>query len=148
VRLHLLLLLLKLFQTWEHRERVTDSIRAGSNHLARVLPAIHLCGNQAPPLRRVSLAQAAGACHLSESRFRRLFRETMGVGFGTFELRRRLGNAVDTLLTTDIPVADVAARSGFTDGSHLRRDLLRHYHTTPAALRKVPSPRRGEQKAN
>jgi transcriptional regulator GlxA family with amidase domain len=65
----------------------------------------------------------------------------MGVSFGTFELRRRLGSAVDMLLTTDAPVATVAAESGFTDGSHLRRDLLRHYHTTPTALRKVnPSP--------
>jgi AraC-like DNA-binding protein len=135
VRLHLLLLLLKLFQVWEHRDRIADSTRLTSTHLARVLPAIHLCSSQSPPLRRLSLGEAAEACHLSESRFRTLFRETTGVSFGTFELRRRLGRAVDLLLATGVPVETVAAESGFTDASHLRRDLLRHYHTTPAALR-------------
>jgi len=139
VRLHLLLLLLKLFQLWEHRDRITSSASVTSNHVARVLPAIHLCSSQSRPLRRLSIGEAAAACHLSQSRFRALFRETMGVSFGTFELRRRLGGAVDMLMTTDEPVATIADESGFTDGSHLRRELLSHYHTTPAALRKIDS---------
>ena len=135
VRLNALLLLLTLFRVWEHRERVAGSAGVGTNHLSRVLPAVHLCGNQPRPLRRVAMDEAAGACRLSDSRFRSLFRETMGVSFGTFELRRRLGSAVDMLLTTDAPVAAIATESGFTDASHLRRDLLRHYQTTPASLR-------------
>jgi AraC-like DNA-binding protein len=135
VRLHVLLLLLKLFQAWEHRDRIADSTRLTTTHLARVLPAIHLCSGQSLPLPRLSLGEAAEACHLSESRFRTLFRETMGVSFGTFELRRRLGAAVDMLLTTDMPVMEVAWGAGFTDASHLRRDLLRHYHATPSSLR-------------
>jgi len=138
VRLRLLLLLLRLFQIWEHRDRIVNSTGATGNHLARVLPALHLCSHQQSPFQRVGLAEAAGACHLSPSRFRSLFRETIGVSFGTFELRRRLGKAVDALLTTDLPVAAIASECGFTDGSHLRRDLLRHYHATPAALRKAP----------
>jgi AraC-like DNA-binding protein len=134
VRLNVLLLLLRLFQVWEHRDRAAAS-PLGTNHLARVLAAVHLCGRQQLPFRRVTLGEAAEACHLSESRFRTLFRETMGVSFGTFELRRRLGAAVDMLLTTDMPVMEVAWGAGFTDASHLRRDLLRHYHATPSSLR-------------
>ncbi|MFB3881366.1 MAG: helix-turn-helix transcriptional regulator [Armatimonadota bacterium] len=83
----------------------------------------------------MSVGEAAGACHLSESRFRALFRETVGVSFGTFELRRRLGAAVNMLTTTDAPVASIAEESGFTDGSHLRRELLEHYNATPSFLR-------------
>lgn len=135
VRLHLLLLLLKLFQLWDHRDHVTMSAAVTCNHIARVLPALQLCSSQSPPLHRLSIAEAAGACHLSESRFRALFRETMGVSFGTFELRRRLGAAVDMLITTDAPVASIAEESGFTDGSHLRRELLEHYKATPSSLR-------------
>lgn len=144
VRLYCLLLLLRLFQEWEGRSRAAEAPGAGGRYLARLLPALHLCSDR-PPDCRVTLTEAAAACHLSESRFRGLFRETMQVSFGTFELRRRLGRAVDFLLTTEDPVSTIALASGFTDASHLRRDLLKHYQITPAALRRghVPgTPRR------
>lgn len=135
VRLHCLLLLLALFQEWEGRTEAAEAPSPGARHLARLLPALHLCGDRRAD-SRVTLAEAAAACHLSESRFRSLFRETMRVSFGTFELRRRLGRAVDLLLTSDESILEIALASGFNDASHLRRGLLRQYQTTPAALRR------------
>jgi AraC-like DNA-binding protein len=140
VRFHLLLLLLKLFQLCDRREHLITSAAVTCNHVAQVLPALQLCSSQSPPLQRLSVGEAAGACHLSESRFRAVFRETMGVSFGTFELRRRLGAAADMLMTTDAPVASIAEQSGFTDGSHLRRELLEHYDATPSSLREGRAP--------
>lgn len=139
VRLNLLLLLLKLREGWETREPFDAGAEAGRTHLARVAPALDLCAAQPQPLRRTSVPEAAKVCSLSTSHFRNLFRDTMGVSFGQFELRRRLGAAMNMLVNTDLSVAEIAASSGFADSSHLRRELLRHCGATPTAVREHPS---------
>jgi transcriptional regulator GlxA family with amidase domain len=68
-----------------------------------------------------------------------MFRDTMGVSFGQFELRRRLGAAINMLVNTDLSVAEIGAASGFTDSSHLRRELHRHCGATPTGIREHPS---------
>ncbi len=138
VRLYVLLLLVRLYQTWNARSAAESGGDEARTHLARIMPALELCAAQSHPLERRTLAQAATACHFSVSHFRKLFRHTMGVTFGRFELRRRLGYAVELLSNTDLPVSAVALASGFTDASHLRRELRRHCSATPGGIRRHP----------
>ena len=139
VRLYLLLLLLKLREGWRSNGPLGTEGQAGRTHLARVAPALELCAAQPPPSRRTSVSEAARACSLSTSHFRNMFRDTMGVSFGQFELRRRLGAAINMLVNTDLSVAEIGAASGFTDSSHLRRELHRHCGATPTGIREHPS---------
>ncbi len=138
VRLYLLLLLLKLSEGWESKEQLGADDRAGRTHLARVAPALELCAARSRPSHRTSVSDAARACSLSTSHFRNLFRDTMGVSFGQFELRRRLGEAMNMLVNTHLSVTEIAAASGFTDSRHLRRELVKHCGVTPTGIRKHP----------
>jgi AraC-like DNA-binding protein len=139
VRLYLLLLLLRLRDGWASSQQLSADAQADRTHLARVAPALELCAAQSRPSRRTSVSEAARACSLSTSHFRNLFRDTMGVSFGQFELRRRLGEAMNRLVNTDLSVTEIAAASGFTDSSHLRRELVRHCGATPTGIREHPS---------
>ncbi len=139
VRLYLLLLLLKLREGWGSNGELGTEGEGGRTHLARVARALDMCAAQPQQLQRISVSEAARACSLSSSHFRNLFRETMGVSFGQFELRRRLGTAMNMLVNTDLSVAEIAAASAFTDSSHLRRELLRHCGGTPTGIREHPS---------
>ncbi len=139
VRLYLLLLLLKLREGWGSKQGVDSEGQGGRAHLARVARALELCAAHGQPLRRISVPEAARACSLSTSHFRNLFRDTMGVSFGQFELRRRLGAAINLLVNTDLSASTIAGASGFTDSSHLRRELLRHCNATPRSIREHPS---------
>jgi transcriptional regulator GlxA family with amidase domain len=46
---------------------------------------------------------------------------------------------MNMLVNTDLSVAEIAATSGFTDTSHLRRELVRHCGATPTDIREHPS---------
>jgi AraC-like DNA-binding protein len=141
VRLYLLLLLLKLREGWGKNGQLSVEGQADRTHLARVARALDLCAAQPQPLERISVSEAARACSLSTSHFRSLFHDTMGVSFGQFELRRRLGNAMNLLVNTDMSVSGIATACGFTDSSHLRREVVRHCGATPTGIREHPGAR-------
>ncbi|MFB3882844.1 MAG: helix-turn-helix domain-containing protein [Armatimonadota bacterium] len=139
VRLYLLLLLLKLREGWDGTAGLNAQDGTDQTHLARLTPALDLAASQLRPLHRTTVSEAAGACSLSTSHFRDLFRDTMGVSFGQFELRRRLGAAMNMLVNTDLSVAEIAEDCGFTDSRHLRRELVKHCGATPTGIREHPS---------
>jgi len=132
VRLDLLRLLFDLSRNWQ------PPVGAGlqlprPSHLSRIMPALTLLHERGP--LGLSLLEAAAACNLGQTRFGLLFRQTMGLSFGRFRLRSRLASAAHLLLTTDHPVDDIAARVGFSDGSHLHRAFVRQYGCTPGDYR-------------
>jgi AraC-like DNA-binding protein len=134
VRLLLLRLLFVLSRDWDPP---ASSASAGrSVGLTRIMPALSLLRD--PRRARVTLADAAAACGLSQSRFAVLFRNMMGVPFAKFALRARLAFAAHRLLTTDLPVERIAAEAHFADASHLHRHFVRHYGQTPASYRARP----------
>jgi AraC family transcriptional regulator len=83
----------------------------------------------------LSLAELAEAVHLSPFHFAKLFKATTGLSPHQYVLRRRVESARELLTTTALPVAEVAARVGFSDQSHLSRHTKRLLGTTPRALR-------------
>ncbi len=66
---------------------------------------------------------------------RRVFHRTFGVSFGRFTLRTRMAMASRLLACTELSVGEIAAQTGFADGSHLHRMFTRHFSCTPGEYR-------------
>ncbi|MCR6489947.1 AraC family transcriptional regulator [Amycolatopsis sp. OK19-0408] len=88
----------------------------------------------AEPVPLTDLAALAG---LSVSQFSRQFKARTGLPPHRFLLRLRVEQASLLLRTGDTPIADIAARCGFSHQEHLTRVLRAQLGTTPAALRRA-----------
>jgi len=133
VRLDLLRLFLELTRRWRPPRLAGHHFEVSAMNLARLLPAVELV--HARSSSRVSVAEAAAACALSSSHFSRLFRATMGVSFGQFELRSRLGMAAHQLVSSDRSEEAIAKEADFADASHLSRMFVKHYGCAPGHYR-------------
>lgn len=101
---------------------------------ARLQPAIrHLEQNYA---ERTSIAACARLAHMSETNFRRRFKQTLGCTPLEFLTSVRLAAARKLLATTDRSIADIALETGFCDHAHFIRVFRAHRKTTPGAYRR------------
>lgn len=92
----------------------------------------HVEDNLAAPL---TLADLAAVAHVSPFHFARVFRSATGRSPHRYVLERRVALAEELLTRTTLPIAEVAARAGFADQSHLTRVLGRQLGRTPGAVR-------------
>jgi len=139
VRVCLTQLLLLLYQDWQHRDAAQTRPGPRTSDLARLQPALDLISigsTASTPERRVSVAEAASACNLSQSHFKVVFRRTIGVPFGEFELRCRVAHAAQLLLRSDQSVEQIAAHTGFADASHFSRAFAKRYGKPPSTYRR------------
>ncbi|TCO49797.1 AraC family transcriptional regulator [Actinocrispum wychmicini] len=83
----------------------------------------------------VPLADMARVAGLSVSQFSRQFKATAGVAPHRFLLRMRVRQAELLLRTSSVPIAEIAARCGFTHQEHMTRVIRAQLGTTPGALR-------------
>jgi AraC family transcriptional regulator len=86
--------------------------------------------------RRLSTAQMAGAVGLSESWFSAVFKNTTGLTPHQWQLNNRLDLARKLLTGSDLSVADIADRLGFSDQAHLTRAFRKRIGETPASWRR------------
>ena len=82
----------------------------------------------------VSLASAASAACLSESRARHLFVEQTGLAFKSWLLWQRIQRAVEAY-ASGTSLTEAAHEAGFADSAHLSRTFRRHFGLPAAALR-------------
>jgi AraC family transcriptional regulator len=68
--------------------------------------------------------------------FARTFRRSIGTTVHQYVLSRRLERAKDLLVSTDLPVVDVAQQTGFASQSHLATALKRLTGVTPGQFRR------------
>lgn len=83
----------------------------------------------------VRLDEVAAAVHLSPFHLHRRFRERTGTTMHRYLMGLRVGEAARLLAATDLPVAVVAARTGFASASHLARLTRQRLGATPSELR-------------
>ncbi|MBI3144064.1 MAG: helix-turn-helix transcriptional regulator [Pseudogulbenkiania sp.] len=88
----------------------------------------------AHPLQVRDLAELAG---LSPSRFHERFLAETGLRPMEYVRRRRLRLARRLLVTTVLPVGEVAARTGYASQSAFTSALVREYGETPSAMRRA-----------
>jgi AraC family transcriptional regulator len=84
----------------------------------------------------VLLVDVAKACGLSRDHFIRAFRRATGLTPHRWLQRYRIARAQDMLLSSQLPIADIAVRCGFADQSHLTRVFRAFEGTSPAAWRR------------
>ena len=102
--------------------------------LDRLLPALHYVeGHLRGP---ISMAELARQVSLSTSRFHHVFRQVMGITPKAYIQNARLRLAQHLLITSTIPVGDVAEQAGFVSPYHFSHVFRRQMHTTPTAFRK------------
>ncbi|NIJ34125.1 helix-turn-helix domain-containing protein [Sphingomonas oligoaromativorans] len=84
------------------------------------------------PLR---ICEAADSVRLSASYFSRAFKASKGIPYSEFVANQRIVRAKEMLLTTDLPIAEIALACGFADQSHMTRLFHRAVGLPPRAWR-------------
>lgn len=63
----------------------------------------------------LSVPELAGKAHLSVSRYAHLFRQRKGISPGGYLQQFRMGKARELLITSTLPIGEIAAQCGFPD---------------------------------
>ena len=82
-----------------------------------------------------SVAELASTANLSESHFRRIFKQCFGVAPQEFVVQQRLRRAATMLTETDQSIAQIALECGFGDQSHFSRQFRRFFGYPPRSYR-------------
>ena len=83
----------------------------------------------------LAATEVAAALNVSYSYMAGLLRQEMGTSFGELLLSERIAAAKRLLLTTDLPITDVALDAGFTDSSYFIKKFRTATGTTPHKYR-------------
>lgn len=93
----------------------------------------HIEARLGSPLRNRELAALVD---LSEFHFNVAFRNSVGTSPHEYLSRRRIERSQRLMLSTDMPLCDIAAECGLADQAHLSRLFRKIVGETPAAWRK------------
>ena len=85
----------------------------------------------------LKLDELARVAAMSKYHFSRLFKDAVGVPPYRYVVQQRVEAARDLLLRTDLPVAQIALRTGFCSQSHLSTSFREHTGITPLAVREA-----------
>jgi AraC-like DNA-binding protein len=88
----------------------------------------------------VRLEQVAQIAHVSPSRIRHVFKEVTGVSFKEYVTQVRVAEAKRLLLSTDLPVAEVAQMVSYTNVSQFYKVFDRSCSMSPAQYRRYYTP--------
>jgi AraC family transcriptional regulator len=117
------------------RHRREETLRSADRRegAERILPALTLVESAVD--ESVTIARAAGACHLSRTLFTAVFRSAMGTPFAEYVRRRRLAGVATELRTGRTKLATLAERYGFVDAAHLTKVFKQQFGMTPREYR-------------
>jgi len=96
----------------------------------------YLDGNLGASIQCEDLARIT---RLSVSHFMRAFRESFGAPPHTYLMSRRMERAKGLMLTTDMPLGQIALDCGLADQSHMTRLFRKLVGESPAAWRRARS---------
>ena len=85
--------------------------------------------------QKMCIADLAAVTHLSVSHFAHAFRMSFDASPAALIRRRRLDRARQMLLTSDLPLAEIALACGFADQAHMSRLFRRHMDLPPGKWR-------------
>lgn len=112
-----------------HRNRQKPPVLT-AHRFDRVLAAI-----DAGLEKGASIDHLAAVAGMPRRAFTAAFREATELPVHQFILRRRVDRAVELLETSDLPLAEIAQRSGFTHQAHMNRVVIRLKGLSPGRLR-------------
>ena len=107
--------------------------RKGDHHEKKINGIINLIlDNRSKPL---SVTEVAERANLVPQSFCRWFKQQTGQSYIKFLNKIRLELACELLLTTDLPVHDIAFKSGFDNVSHFNRTFKNYQGLPPTGYR-------------
>ena len=89
-------------------------------------------------MESIRIEELAGLCHISETHFRRIFSAYMNMGPLEYINLVRIQNACDLLRKTDVLVADIAYKCGYSTLSTFNRNFKQVTGISPVEWRKRP----------
>ncbi|MFA5988580.1 MAG: AraC family transcriptional regulator [Sphingomonas sp.] len=118
---------------------------AGVHGVAKTLPGLFqqpslaravatILEDASVPLSLNSLAKISG---MSRSKFAKIFAEKLGTTPMEFVARTRLARGRTLILSTDLPVSDIAIMVGFSSRSHFSRAFSNAFGADPTSLRRT-----------
>ncbi len=111
----------------------------GSSATAAIHPSVQKCIRyvSAHYAEDITLDFIANYCHISKSRFCSIFKETTGTTFLNYLNNMRISQAQNLLVTTDKPLHEIAALSGFSSTSHMTRIFHTVHTSSPTKWRNM-----------
>ncbi len=85
---------------------------------------------------RISVGHATQMVHMSQAQFMKVFKKVSGMTFVAHVTRVRIMNALRLLRETDLTIAEIAARCGFSDQSYFDRRFRQAFGRSPRQFRK------------
>lgn len=104
---------------------------ASKQHIERVLHAITLLDQNDPSL---TLETVGRSVHLSPHHFCRVFRRVTGLSVHGYRCTQRVLRTANHLMDADESLSSIAHTHGFSDQSHMTRDIKARLGVTPAQL--------------
>lgn len=86
---------------------------------------------------QLTITEVARECRLTPSHFARAFRCSFSVAPHQYLTNIRVVRAKELMITTELPLADIALLSGFGDQSYFTRIFTRAVGTSPGAWRRA-----------
>jgi AraC-like DNA-binding protein len=83
-----------------------------------------------------SLPELARNCHISISRLSHLFKDEIGTNVKRYRLDCRLQVAAAMLVSTSMPIKEIAYAAGYQHSSSFVRAFKTHYGMSPACYRR------------
>lgn len=99
-----------------------------------VIDTIHYINNNFD--KEICLSDLADMAHMSKFHFCRLFHSTTGATLGEYLRNVRLAKVHKMLVNTDLPLSQIAQRTGFDSTSKLTYSFRKIYGISPRAFRK------------
>lgn len=87
--------------------------------------------------KQVTLEDAAESIGLSPAYLSTMFKKEMGINFSDFLISRRMEAAKELLKTTDLSIAEVAERAGYTDPRYFSKTFRKVVGLKPSSYRKL-----------
>lgn len=86
---------------------------------------------------QISLKEVADAVHLNASYFSAMFKEQTSITFSEYLTRKRLQLAKKLLITTDLPIDEVARQAGYQTAKYFIKLFKDSEGVTPSKYRKL-----------
>lgn len=116
------------------RTRSAENSTPGRKPLSRIAPALEAlakdCGE------KWTVSELANLCCMSESNFRRVWKDTLGQSPQEYLIMMRMQMAAAILRSSDRPVTEVSLSVGFDSLSSFNRLFRRYFDCTPVQWRK------------
>lgn len=86
---------------------------------------------------RLTLQEIADAVYISPYHFSRIFKAIMGISMHEYIRRRRLSQAAEKLIATDLKIIDIAFDCGFESQESFTKSFKQYFGHTPMKFRKL-----------